>query len=397
MITRRKIHTIQGEFLLAIQAAFRQNKQFPIDIAKWEEEFARFIGIRHAIAVASGRKGMELILRSLRLARGDEVIIPAYTLKDLSGVIQSIGLTPVLADINPETFNIDPNSIAERITRRTRVILATHLFGVSCQIDKIIEIAKNKSIFVIEDCAHSLGSEYNGRKTGSFGHASFFSLDTIKPVNTYGGGMVATDDEELAQNVREVNNSSWVSSKVPFKKIISAYLENYFLPSPLSFPVLYLFTSQLWGKKMFNLYKKIQKLSVANSSFTDLQAFIGLEKLKTLKERITKRQTQARLLKSLLSRRIMPQKISDAMSPNYYFFVALIPNDIHRVRKFLLFHGIDAGIGAEIADDCAGYLRQTNCPNATQVFRHAIHLPLHEGLSPYHIRYIARVLERAVK
>jgi len=396
MIPRRKIYVIRGEFSLALQTVLK-TKQFSHYIVKWEEEFARFMGTKHAITVASGRKGMELILRSLRLDRGDEVIMPAYTLKDLIEIIQAIGLTPVVADIDPETFNINPISIAEKLTKRTRAILATHLFGTPCQIDKIKEIAKNKSIFVIEDCAHSLGSEFNGRKTGSFGHASFFSLETIKPVNTYGGGMVVTDDEELAKNVREANKLNGTPSKVPLKKIIAAFLENYFLPSPMSFPMLYLFASKHWGEKMYNLYRRLQRFSSTNSFFTDFQAFLALEKLKTLKERIAKKQTKAVLLKSLLDRKIIPQKVLDTMSPNYYFFVALIPENIHRVRKLLLRHGIDAGIGAEIADDCANYLGQADCPNTTQVFQHAIHIPLHEEMSLNHIRYIARELGRLAK
>lgn len=375
---------------------FKKNVDFPQYIAKWEAAFARYLGVRDAIAVGSGRSGMELVLRSLELNRGDEVIIPAYTLKDLIGIIQSLGLTVVPADIHPKTFNIDPDSVAKRITARTRVILATHLFGMPCQIDRILEIARHKSIFVIEDCAHSTGTEFKGRKTGFFGDAAFFSLDTIKPINTYGGGVVVTNNGELARKVQERVTHYKNQTELPIKKIIMSLFENWLLSTPLSFPALHLLASGRWHKKMFAIYKAAQKPSKPRESFTDFQAFVGLEKLKTLDERNARRREQANLLKSLLSKKVLPQQIVDGASPNYYFFVALLPFSIWETRRFLLKHGIDAGIGAEIADDCGSFLKRTDCPNARAVFQHAIQLPLHEGMSEHHIQRVAKVLRKTV-
>jgi dTDP-4-amino-4,6-dideoxygalactose transaminase len=375
-----------------MHSIFNKDMDFSGYIQKFEEAFANFIGVKHAISVSSGRYGMELMLRSLELNKGDEVIIPAYTLKDLIGIIQSLGLTVIPADIDFKTFNIDPNSVAERITERTKVILATHLFGTPCQIDKILEIARNKSIFVIEDCAHSLGSEFMGRKTGSFGDAAFFSFETIKPVNTYGGGMVVTDNEKLAGKVCEASLHQRSKVYVPIKKNIIAFFENLCLPTPLFFPILYLLASPRWNKKISYLYRTLQKSLAPRQLFSDAQAFIGIEKLKTLEKRIALRQAQASLFKSLLSNKVTPQQIGDEISPNYYFFVALLPSNIWEVRKFLLMHGIDAGIGAEIADDCGSILGRTDCPNTTEVFQQAIQLPLHEGMSKYHIWYVVEVL-----
>jgi len=403
MIPRRKIHIIEGEFYAIILSLFKKNTDFPQYIAKWETTFARYLGVRHAIAVSSGRSGMEFILRSLELNRADEVIIPAYTLKDLIGIIQFIGLVPVPADIHPETFNIDPISVAKRLTECTKVILATHLFGTPCQIDKILEMAKQKSIFVIEDCAHSVGSEFKGRKTGSFGDASFFSLDTTKPINSYGGGVIATNNTELAEKIRKALGHYEIQNKVPLKKIIAAFLENWLLPTPLSFPALYLLASGRWNKKMSALYRAVQKLSAPRqfftqldskhlTGFTDFQAFVGLKKLKTLDERNARRREQASLFKSLLSKKVIPQQVGDGISPNYYFFVALLPSNIWEARRFLLKHGIDAGIGAEIADDCGIFLGRTDCPNAREVFQHAIQLPLHEEISLHHIQYVTEIL-----
>lgn len=397
MIPRRKAYILKGEFWASIWVWFKKSEDPSRYIKGWEDAFARYIGVKYAIAVGSGRSGMELILRSLQLNEGDEVIIPAYTLKDLVGIIASLGLTVIPADIDPKTFNLDPDSVTERITARTKVILATHLFGTPCQIDRILEITKHKSIFVLEDCAHSAGAASNGHKTGSFGDAAFFSFETIKPLNTYGGGMVVTNDEKLATKVRELIIPYRNQARIPLKKIIATYFENWFLSTSFSFPFLYLLASKYFNKKMYNFYRRTQRLSTARYSFTDFQAFVGLEKLKTLEKRIASRREKADLLKSLLDTKIIPQQIDEKITPNYYFFVALFPFNISKIRRFLLMRGIDAGIGAEIADDCGSFLKRVDCPNVKKVFQRSIQLPLHEGVTNSNICYIANALNSIFK
>jgi dTDP-4-amino-4,6-dideoxygalactose transaminase len=397
MIPRRKIHIMKGELLLALRALFARPSNVDKCIAKWEEEFANYIGVHHAVAVNSGRKGMELILRALDLGSGDEIIIPAYTLKDLVGIIQEIGLVPVPADIDPKTFNIDPTSVVQRITKRTKAILATHLFGTPCQIEQLLDIAKTKTLYVIEDCAHSMGSEFKGKKTGSFGDASFFSFETIKPINTYGGGMVVTNNETLAHRLRGMIDRSGEETKVPLKKIFSACIENLFLPTPFSFPFFYMLATPFWSKKIYAFYRRFQRLSKSKTSYTNFQALIGKQKLMSLNERIFEKREKARVLSSFLDKKIAPQLISREGTPNYFFFVAHIPWDTTKVRRFLLTRGIDAGIGAEVADDCGNFLERNDCPNATEIFQHAIQLPFYEGMLLRDIKRVAEVLGQLCK
>jgi len=258
MIPRRRIQIVKGEFYIALQEFLHRNNSLSLFIPKFEEEFAKYIGVEYAVCVGSGRQGMKAILKALKLCTDDEVIIPAYTLKDLIGVIESLGLKVVPADISLKTFNIDPETVARKITKRTKVILATHLFGVPCQINSILEIAKQKAIFVIEDCAHSVGSGFGGHKTGSFGDAAFFSFETIKLINAYGGGMITTNDKALAERIRRENTCSNIQERVIFKKIISAYLENLFLPACLSYPFLALLASETYNEKAYNMYRAFQ-------------------------------------------------------------------------------------------------------------------------------------------
>jgi perosamine synthetase len=394
MIPRREIHMMKGELFKITRMLLRKKEDCFRYIKEFEEAFRCFTNTEYAVSVNSGRNGLKHILESLELNRGDEVIIPAYTLKDLIPIILSLGLKPVPADIDPDTFNIDPGAIIKKITKRTKVILATHIFGAPCRIDRIMDIAKDRSIFVIEDCAHSLGSEFNGRVTGSFGDAAFFSFETIKPVNAYGGGMVVTNNEKIASRARKASTGQAVKGGLPLKKIITAFFEHCLLGTPLSFPGLYLLALRGWHEKIYNFYRISQRLSASKNSFTGIQAFLGVEKLKTLKERAARRQVKADLFKSLLDLRNKPQRIIENSVSNYYFFVSLLSADAWRIRKMLLAHGVDAGIKAEIADDCAGFLSYNDCPNAKEVFDRAIQLPLHEGLSRDNINRIAYLLNK---
>ena len=397
MIPRRKIDIKKGELSDIFKVIFNSAKKDKY-VKRFEKIFANYIGVKHSIAVSSGRVGLELILKSLELSKGEEIIIPAYTLKDLIPVIQSLGLTPVPADIDMGTFNIDPDSIKKRITKRTKVILATHMFGSPCKLDKIVEIARKHSIFVIEDCAHSAGSEFGKRKTGSFGHAAFFSFEAIKPINTYGGGMVATNNSRLANKIRRSIKDYKKSNLGVMKKVVVANLENIFLPTIFSFPFLYFLASPKLKKKVALFYRFIQGHPSSHQGYTRLQAYLGIEKLKSLDERIEMRCKKARVLKSLLNKKIKPQKILANAFSNYYFFVALLPGgDTIKIRRLLLKKGIDAGIEDEITDNCGTLLGKKDCQNASKVFKSAIHLPLYECLSNSRIQHIAKILNSSAR
>ncbi|MBL7147662.1 MAG: DegT/DnrJ/EryC1/StrS family aminotransferase, partial [Nanoarchaeota archaeon] len=285
----------------------------------------------------------------------------------------------------------DPKSIIKRITKRTRVILATHMFGSPCFIDEIMKIAKKYSIYVIEDCAHSLGSEFKGRKNGSFGDAAFFSFESMKPLGTYGGGMIVINNLELANKIKHDISSYKTKNLAILPKIFITYLEKTIMPTFLSKPFLY-FLSSKWKDKITFFYRVIQGHPNPQIKYTNIQAFLAIEKLKTLEQRNVKRREKIGLFDSLLNNNIKPQKIEKNGIPNYYFFVALLKDNPISIRKLLLKKGVDTGINDEITDDCATLLGQKDCPNAQYVFQHAIHLPLYEDLSDKNIKLIAQLL-----
>ncbi|OGZ18325.1 MAG: transcriptional regulator [Candidatus Nealsonbacteria bacterium RBG_13_38_11] len=201
-------NSIKGEIDAAVKrvldsAAFIGGKE----VEEFEKEIAQFLGVKYAIGVNSGTDALFLSLKALTIGQGDEVITTPFTFIATAGVIANCGAKPVFVDINPETFNIDPSKIEEKITKRTKVILPVHLFGQMADMDKIMEIARKHNLFVIEDAAQAIGAEYKGKKAGTIGDFGCFSFFPAKNLGAFGdGGMVVTNNEELANKIRLLKN-----------------------------------------------------------------------------------------------------------------------------------------------------------------------------------------------
>ena len=396
MIPRRRAHT-EADELAELKARCRAPAQEnPETIAQWERAVRDHVGAPHAAVVNSGRRGMTLIFEHLGIGAGDEVVVPAYTLKDLIPLIQSLGATVVPADVDPDTFNVSPDAIARRITPKTRAILALHAFGAPCAIEQIVALADGQGIPVIEDCAHSLGATVGGRQTGSFGRAAFFSFETTKPVNTYGGGMVVSSDEGLVETVRAGRADEAADTGIVAQKVGAIGTERLLFTTGLGFPLLYLLASPTWKGFVSRQYRRFQHAPPARARYLTLQAEVGLKKLATLSDRIRDRKGKVQLLRSLLSPDIRTQQVVDGCESSWYMFVAVLPREAVRVRRSLLLRGIDAGIEDEIADNCAALLGYDDCPAIDEVFGRTMALPLYEGISEEAIRKIARVLNKVV-
>jgi dTDP-4-amino-4,6-dideoxygalactose transaminase len=183
-------------------------------IAAFESAFSRRYGGGDAIATSYGRMAFYHLLKALDLPAGSEVVMPALTFWVMPALVQAAGLRPVFADINPDTFTLDPGSFERAIGPRTRAVVPTHLYGLPCDMDAIMSIARRHGLAVIEDCAHVVGTKYRGQAVGTFGDAAIFSLHTLKPLNAYGGGIAYTRDPSLAARVRtQVEALPWPGEK----------------------------------------------------------------------------------------------------------------------------------------------------------------------------------------
>ncbi|MFH1401926.1 MAG: aminotransferase class I/II-fold pyridoxal phosphate-dependent enzyme [Parcubacteria group bacterium] len=174
-----------------------------------ENEFKNYLGVRHAISFNSGRSSLMAILNSLGLQRGDEILLQVFTCNAVPNPIIWSGFKPVYVDANEQTFNIDAEDLKRKIVfrqvqgGRARAVIVQHTFGLPSDMEEILKICQENNLILIEDCAHSLGAEYHGQKVGSFGKASFFSFSRDKVISSVYGGMVATDDDELAKRIKQ--------------------------------------------------------------------------------------------------------------------------------------------------------------------------------------------------
>jgi perosamine synthetase len=171
-------------------------------IGAFEEAFAKFCGVKHAISANNGTTALHLALVGMDLQPGDEVIIPTVTYIATANAVRYCGATPVLADVCPDTMNLDPQDIERRITPRTKGIIPVHLYGHPADMNAINEIAARRGLWVLEDAAEAHGAEVSGRKTGSLGRCAIFSFFGNKIVTTGEGGMITTDDDALAARLR---------------------------------------------------------------------------------------------------------------------------------------------------------------------------------------------------
>ncbi|MEA5113433.1 MAG: DegT/DnrJ/EryC1/StrS family aminotransferase [Geobacteraceae bacterium] len=177
------------------------------NVSAFEEEAARYLGVKHAVAVASGTDALHLALVAAGIGPGDEVITTPFTFIATAEAIRYVGARPVFVDIDPETFNIDPRKIREAITASTRAVIPVHLFGQPADMEAIEPICTEKGLLIIEDCAQSFGAASGKRMTGTIGKLGCFSFFPSKNLGCYGdGGMVTTDSDGLATRLLSLRN-----------------------------------------------------------------------------------------------------------------------------------------------------------------------------------------------
>jgi dTDP-4-amino-4,6-dideoxygalactose transaminase len=168
---------------------------------EFEQQFAAYIGCKHALAVNSCTAALQLALDAIGLQAGDEVLVPSYTFTATAEVVTYFGARPVLCDSTPGGFNIDPADAERRITSKTRAIIPVHIAGEACDLDAIHELARRRNLHVIEDAAHAIPTSYKGRRVGTISEMTAFSFYTTKTITTGEGGMITTNDDKYAERI----------------------------------------------------------------------------------------------------------------------------------------------------------------------------------------------------
>lgn len=263
----------------------------------FENEFSSYINVKYGTAVCNGTVAIHLALVALGIGAGDEVIVPTFTYIASANPVVQTGAKPVFVDSLYDTWQMDPNDIKRKITKQTKAIIVVHLYGHPCEMDTIIKIAKEKNLFIIEDCAEAIGSEYKGKKVGGFGDVSCFSFFGNKTITCGEGGMVLTNDAALHERI------------VHFKGQGLAKYREY------------------WHDTIGYNYR-----------MTNIQAAIGLAQLEQVEDIINKKQVVANTyIKYLKNLPIEFHKAADNVLHTYWMFSILVKEENQRdkLRNFL--------------------------------------------------------------
>ena len=182
-------------------------------VPEFEEKFASYLGVKRAVSTQSGTAAIHMALYELGIGPGDEVIVPVLTFVATVNPVMYVGATPVFVDVDPETWNIDPEKIKKFITSKTKAIIPVHLYGNPANMEEIMYISQKYGIPVVENATESLGATFKGKFTGTFGEFGCFSFNGNKIITTGGGGMIVTDDEESADHIKFLINQARDPSK----------------------------------------------------------------------------------------------------------------------------------------------------------------------------------------
>lgn len=394
MIPRRRIALDPADLRDVWRTLWTSQAQAKKDVSAFEAAFAAAVGVDHAIAVASGRDAMRLILQALGFGRGDELIVPAYTLGELVPLIGGDGLIPVPADVDPTTFNLTPETVAARIGPKTRGIFALHAFGAPCDIVGLRKLADSHGLKLIEDCAHAVGAHIGHQPVGCFGDAALFSLEATKAVSAFGGGVATTNDAQLANRLRTAVANRPRREWPAIKKALFKTFEELAVRSPLYAIAARLLFSPDRASGFDRFYRQAHGHLRVAAGFSAFQARVGLRKLANVPQRNARLNVAWQALAAELPDGFTTQRRDLHGEPAFYNFVVRSNGDLTRQRMRLQQMGIDAGIGGEVMDDIAPTLDYGDCHASAQLGREALLLPLYDDLSAPRRRQLLGALHR---
>jgi len=328
-------------------------------VAEFERLMAQACGTRQAVAVSSCTTALHLAMHGLGIGPGDEVICPSMSFIATANAIRQTGATPVFADVDPDTYNLDPDAVEELICEKTKAVLLVHQMGLPADIDRFLQLRDRHHIAIVEDAACALGSRYRGRPVGGHCGLAAFSFHPRKVLTTGDGGMITTDDVELAQKLRQLRQHGMsVSDAVRHasaKVVTEAYLQVGF-----------------------------------NYRMTDVQAAVGIEQMKKLPWIVDRRRELADGYGQRLERIdwIGPPHVPEFAQPNYQSYAAQLSPSAPLTRDALMQRLLDRGVStrrgimlAHREPAYAGHTRRGDLRRSEWASDHSLLLPLYPQMT----------------
>lgn len=341
-------------------------------IAEFEKMVADYVGAKYAVAISNGTSALHAACFAAGIQPGDEVITTPLTFAASANCVLYCGGTPVFADVDPKTYNIDPEDIRRKITDKTKAIIAVHLAGQPCDMDEIHKIAKEHDLLVIEDGAHALGSVYKGKKVGTLSDMTTFSFHPVKPITTGEGGMIVTDNEQFYQKM------------MLFRSHGITREEN--LMTRNDGPWFY------------------QQLDLGyNYRITDIQCALGCSQMKKLDRFLARRkQIVARYNEAFADCEniVTPYQLPETESGWHLYIVQVKNCDRREIFEALREHGIAVNVHyipvyLHPYYQEHGY-KDVHCRNAEEVYSHIISLPLYPTLTEEQQQYVIETLKYVI-
>lgn len=338
-------------------------------IAEFEQTVADYVGAKYAVAISNGTSALHAACFAAGIGPGDEVITTPLTFAASANCVLYCGGTPVFADVDPKTYNIDPEDIRRKITDKTKAIIAVHLAGQPCDMDAIHSIAREHGLIVIEDGAHALGSVYKGKKVGSMSDMTTFSFHPVKPITTGEGGMIVTDNEDF------------------YKKMV--LFRSHGITRDDSMMTR---NDGPWFYQQFDLGY--------NYRITDIQCALGCSQMKKLDRFLARRkEIVARYNEAFADcdNIITPYQLSDTESGWHLYIVQVKNCDRRKVFENMREKGIGVNVHY-IPVYMHPYYQEhgyenVHCANAEEIYSHIISLPLYPGLTSEQQDYVIDTLK----
>ncbi len=338
-------------------------------VKEFEDKSANYLGVKYAITVNNCTAALHLALLSIDIKKGDDVLVADFTFPATGHSVLYCGASPVFVDINPKTYNIDPELIEEKITDKTKAIIPVHTFGQPAEMDKIIKIAKNYNLKVIEDAACAFGAKFNNKYAGTIGDVGCFSFHARKGITTGEGGMVVTDNKTLAEKIRHLSvfgmTSAWDREKS----------DKFIIPE---------FTEAGYNYKM-----------------SDITAAVGVAQLRKLDKIIERKRELAKYWDEKLQEIefIESPYVSKNVKHIYQSYVSMVDKRLNRnkIIEMLMKKGIQTQIGTYASHIQPVYDFKDKCPNSLEIFNRSLALPMYHMLEEKDIDMVALSLKKVVE
>jgi len=373
-------------------------------IRQFEEEFSRYVGVSHAFSFGAGRMAFYAILKAMGVKEGDEVILPGYTCVVVPNAVVYCGARPVYLDIDVKTLTMDVRKVKEKLTDRTKVILVQPMFQACPDMEAISSLAREHGVKVVEDCAHTLGATYRGRKLGTFGDAAFFTLEQSKIFTTWMGGVAVTSDPELADRLRHFQSDTLFPDARAVRRTMWQLISCYFFLHPaFCFVGKYFmwFFSRVAG---FMPTIQPEEMSAIRpegypTRLSNIQARLALRQLLRIEANLRRRREIAASYDVALRGLGLTVAEQKAYLPAYIRY-ALLTRDRERLKELFSKNQVELGEwynsvvhprGSSLEAVC---YEEGSCPVAEFAAEHCVNLPTHPKVSHGDVRRIVRLLQQ---